>query len=255
MNPQDRFRLEHLDRVVSAASEGLVPRVDDLPAALRLAFVGWVVATNRGEKEHAEYFLALQTEAIALLPELRVRVTAVEGAAHSLEAEHSAKEAGDLSYRAPAVLESVRRRGRIVVPRGGIPYRCEVCEQTASLMTAKARIVVPVAWGPMEAANGPARVVAAGLGELYRLVVCCRRCVRRKLSRCRNELWDGDAWLRCGRLAVGANYCEEDRGRPALRERKDPRRRRTPDQPSSEDYRFGSGARGTRLVPRLVSPR
>lgn len=257
-NPQDLLG-EH--RALVAASVGKVDAPHELAEALRLGFVAWFVASRRGDVASAEAWLDVQTRALVLLPELRQPHIGIDETARSLAAVQL-EGRGDPSKELPAF---VRRRARkpIRVPPGGIPYHCEACGSIDSLKSAKANPVTPVDWGPLLAANGDGCVVWVDGGpELCRLVLCCRRCLRRSIKRCGDEQWDQDGWIRCFRLVVGSNYCDDHRRGEAERERTSYNRTESPNagrratsaSSSADDYKIDSYAPIPWLAPCLERP-
>src|SRR5829696_8311236 len=99
LNPQDS--VERRDRALAAASVGKVDSPRELGDALRLGWLGWWLAQRRGDDAAAEWWLRVQTEALALLPELRRAHPAIDGAAHSIAEDASDAVGDDPTREAP----------------------------------------------------------------------------------------------------------------------------------------------------------
>lgn len=233
MNPQDLFR------VVLAAAHGNVRDPDLLGSALVCTFVDAELARIDAQEDRAQALLRLQHHALRLLPELRAACGPVDAAAREIVKYQRSRQREDPTYELPAPRPPLR------IPSNGIPYRCEACGTIDRISSRKAAIVVPVHWAP-NCVGGSIPLVSGHPHGHYRLVVCCRRCRRRKLKRCFDEQFDGFGrrWIRCDELVVGRDYCERHRSPEAERERgsydqrlrPDTGRRRTPRITRTEDY-------------------
>jgi hypothetical protein len=209
------------DLLAAATRSGRVADQDVFGRLLICVFVEAVLAEIRGELKQSRELLRLQGDALATL----------------------------------------LPPGLLVVPRDGIPYRCEIptCGRCDRLSSAKANVVARVDWGPIGAVTGndgrltwqSSASAVEGSDRQYRLVLTCRTCRRRALKRCHDEQFEGRGplaggrWIRCARLVAGrAEFCDEHRTSEAQRERgaydwssrSHAGRRRSPHDATTADY-------------------
>lgn len=196
------------------AARSVVRDPDLLLDAFRCAFVDAEVARARGHPS-GQMLRRMLRDGLAALPDLRAAHPDVDAAAEEVAFAAGIRDITDPLTERP---EPTRRRRSIRVAGDGFLYVCEVCSGTARCKSAKAAIVRPIDWGPLMSVRAPVPLISGQAASVFRLVVCCGDCRRRRIGRCEHEDFDGfdQRWVRCEALVPGSIYCDRHRtGRPA----------------------------------------